>query len=31
MSSNAKKLLEQIMENWPDGMETQRLIAIETA
>ncbi len=31
MSSKAKEVLEMLQENWPDGMEAQRYIAIQTA
>lgn len=31
MSNNAQAILEMLMANWPDGMEEQRYIAIQTA
>lgn len=31
MSENAKQLLEMLEQNWPDGMESQRYVAIQTA
>ena len=31
MSPEAQKWLEELQANWPDGMEEQRLIAIQTA